>query len=53
MGTANVSCGLSNLRKFKCYTQSGSKKVYEDDGLTKEQSFIIFQNKTTLSTGEC
>ena len=53
MGTANVTCGLSNLGKFKCYTQSGSKKVYEDDGLTKEQSFIIFQNKTTLSTGEC
>ena len=53
MGTANVTCSLSNLGKFKCYTQSGSKKVYEDDGLTKEQSFIIFQNKTTLSTGEC
>ncbi len=46
-------CSLSNLNKFKCYTQSGSKKVYEDDGLTKGQSFIIFPNKTTLSTGEC
>lgn len=44
---------LSNLGKHKCYTQSGSKKVYEDDGLTKEQSFIIFPNQTTLSTGEC
>ena len=53
MGTASVTCSLSNLGKFKCYTQSGSKKVYEDDGLTKTQSFIIFQNKTTLSTGEC
>ena len=53
MGTASVTCSLSNLNKFKCYTQSGSKKVYEDDGLTKEQSFIIFPNKTTLSTGEC
>lgn len=53
MGTATVSCSLSNLGKFKCYTQSGSKKVYEDDGLTKAQSFIIFPNKTTLSTGEC
>lgn len=47
-------CSLSNLNnKFKCYTQSGSKKVYEDDGLTKAQSFIVFRNKTTLSTGEC
>ena len=53
MGTATVTCSLSNLGKFKCYTQSGSKKVYEDDGLTKTQSFIIFPNKTTLSTGEC
>lgn len=53
MGTASISCSLSNLNKFKCYTQSGSKKVYEDDGLTKAQSFIIFPNKTTLSTGEC
>lgn len=53
MGTAHISCSLSNLNKFKCYTQSGSKKVYEDDGLTKAQSFIIFPNKTTLSTGEC
>ena len=53
MGTATVSCSLSNLGKFKCYTQSGSKKVYENDGLTKTQSFIIFPNKTTLSTGEC
>lgn len=53
MGTATVSCSLSNLGKFKCYTQSGSKKVYEDDGLRKAQSFIIFPNKTTLSTGEC
>ena len=53
MGTASVTCSLSNLNKFKCYTQSGSKKVYEDDGLTKGQSFIIFPNKTTLSTGEC
>ena len=53
MGTATVTCSLSNLGKFKCYTQSGSKKVYENDGLTKTQSFIIFPNKTTLSTGEC
>lgn len=53
MGTAAITCSLSNLNKFKCYTQSGSKKVYEDDGLTKAQSFIIFPNKTTLSTGEC
>ena len=53
MGTASISCSLSNLNKFKCYTQSGNKKVYEDDGLTKGQSFIIFPNKTTLSTGEC
>lgn len=46
---------LSNLGKHKCYTQSGSKKVYEDDGLTKEQSFIIFPDhtQTILSTGEC
>lgn len=46
-------CSLSNLNKFKCYTQSGSKKVYEDDGLYQLQSFIIFPNKTILSTGEC
>lgn len=53
MGTVNTSCKLSNLGKFKCYTKSGSKIVYEDDGLTKGQSFIIFPNKTILSTGEC
>ena len=53
MGKIAPICSLSNLGKFKCYTQSGSKKVYEDDGLTKTQSFIIFPNKTTLSTGEC
>lgn len=53
MGKIVPVCSLSNLSKFKCYTQSGSKKVYEDDGLTKAQSFIIFPNKTTLSTGEC
>ena len=53
MGKISPLCSLSNLGKFKCYTQSGSKKVYEDDGLTKTQSFIIFPNKTTLSTGEC
>ena len=53
MGKISPICSLSNLGKFKCYTQSGSKKVYEDDGLTKTQSFIIFPNKTTLSTGEC
>ena len=50
MGTANISCKLTNLGKFKCYTKSGSKIVYEDDGygLNKLQSFIIFPNKTTL-----
>ena len=53
MGTANITCKLTNLGKFKCYTKSGSKIVYEDDGLNKLQSFIIFPNKTTLSTGEC
>ena len=53
MGTATVTCSLSNLGKFKCYTKSGDKIRYEDDGLTKTQSFIIFPNKTTLSTGEC
>ena len=53
MGTANVTCSLSNLGKFKCYTKSGDKILYEDDGLTKAQSFITFPNKTTLSTGEC
>lgn len=53
MGETASVCSLSNLSKFKCYTQSGSKKVYEDDGLTKTQSFIIFPTKTTLSTGEC
>lgn len=53
MGTAGITCDLSNLNRFKCYTKSGSKIVYEDDGLTKTQSFIIFPNKTTLSTGEC
>ena len=53
MGTASVTCSLSNLGKFKCYTKSGDKILYEDDGLTKEQSFITFPNKTTLSTGEC
>lgn len=53
MGKAIVTCSLSNLGKFKCYTKSGDKIRYEDDGLTKTQSFIIFPNKTTLSTGEC
>ena len=53
MGKATVTCSLSNLGKFKCYTKSGDKIRYEDDGLTKTQSFIIFPNKTTLSTGEC
>ena len=53
MGKAIVTCSLSNLDKFKCYTKSGDKIRYEDDGLTKTQSFIIFPNKTTLSTGEC
>lgn len=55
MGNTYISCDLTkfNSSKFKCYTQSGNKKVYEDDGLTKGQSFIIFPIKTTLSTGEC
>ena len=53
MGTASVTCSLSNLGKFKCYTKSGGKILYEDDGLVAEQRFIIFPNKTTLSTGEC
>ena len=53
MGKIEPVCSLSNLNKFKCYTKSGLKKVYEDDGLTKGQSFIIFPIKTTLSTGEC
>ena len=53
MGTASVTCSLSNLGKFKCYTKSGDKILYENDGLTKAQSFITFPNKTTLSTGEC
>lgn len=53
MGKAIVTCSLSNLGKFKCYTKSGDKIRYEDDGLTKTQSFIMFPNKTTLSTGEC
>lgn len=53
MGTANITCHLSNLNKFKCYTKSGSKILYEDDGLVAEQTFVIFPNKTILSTGEC
>lgn len=53
MGKIVPVCSLSNLGKFKCYTKSGDKIRYEDDGLTKTQSFIIFPNKTTLSTGEC